>query len=154
MEDNEVTVISTIWDAPGSSGLKDVWIAERRRNDRNLKGKLVDHQWIDGRTCPALRAALAELARLPAMRFGSPGDIGMTGLAFDVPLTVLRGPPGKEGGGGIQLSRAEFIGPLPEWHGRMERAVKACWRDAPVVIPGVEIRELLTNDAEAEAWMR
>lgn len=104
---HEVTVISRV--ALSRPSRQVIWIAERRRKNQKIRGRIVDHQWLDGRTCPALMVALEELRRLPAMQFGSPTTMADTSLAFDVPLSMLRGPPAgpltRKDGVGVRLSR-------------------------------------------------
>ncbi len=109
--EHEVIVFSKIVQAQVQPPL---WIAERRRNNRKFSDTTSDHQWIDGRTCPALGPSLDSISSLPAMKFGAPGEDQPTGLAFDVPLTTLRGPPAVQSGQAIGPSRAEFIGPLAD----------------------------------------
>lgn len=151
---DEITIFSMIPGQQPRAKAEDVWIAERRIHDSRMRQVVAAHQWIDGRTCPALRAALQTIGQLPPMRFGTPENFTIDGLASDVPITVLRGPPAKDSGGGMQLSLAEYLGPLADWRVATEERVARCWRDAPVTIPGVKILERLATDAEAEVLAR
>lgn len=131
-----------------------VWIAERRRNNQQLRETIADHQWIDGRTCSALATVLGDISTLPAMKFSEPAGAQPTGLAFDVPMTTLRGPPTLQSDEAISLARSEFKGPVSKWAHAARSKLTGCWTDAPPRVEGVEISPHLATAAKAEAYLR
>lgn len=102
--EHEVIVFSKIVQAQVQPPL---WIAERRRNNRKFSDTTSDHQWIDGRTCPALRPSLDSISSLPAMKFGAPGEDQPTG--FRCPANdALRAPCGAKWASNWSFSRGVY----------------------------------------------
>lgn len=149
--DREVILLSRI-DFNGEKPA--VWIAERRRDNQQMSKTISDHQWIDGRACPALDAVLAGIKALPVMKFSDPAGAQPTGLAFDVPMTTLRGPPSLQSDEAISLSRSEFKGPVSTWAHAARSKLRPCWKDALPQIEGVDIVPRMASEADAEMYLR
>lgn len=146
----EVIIVSKLMGSGARAPSRQVWIAERRRQNTQFGRATADHQWTTSESCPALVAGLLAIDRLPAVRIGSPTSAYQTGWVSDTPLTTLHGPPTLTDGSGVRVSRSEYMGPVARWRLDFERSVSGCWKDAAPDLPGTEIRPLLANDADFE----
>jgi hypothetical protein len=110
---------------------KDLWVVERRsRTTLGPDGpvRTLVHDWIDGRSCPELRATILQigpLARAKPRRTPQP----FHGVSVNV-KTVRRD-------GGVTRVQ-DYEGPVAPW-----------WRDQPVELNGVALPAMLDSD-EAE----
>ncbi|WP_267387866.1 hypothetical protein [Sphingomonas sp. GC_Shp_3] len=117
-------------------GKRERWIAERRRRDHNWCASQVNgqcsagdktvHDWIDGNSCPALTAALEDLARLKVGGFAPPARSGSI-MITDTPLLTVSGTPDGMTGYGAHMALAGFTGPVVDWWSRSERSLAQCW---------------------------
>ena len=121
------------------------WIAERLVKDYNWCGQksgdrsnscietnVVRHEWVDGRTCPALSQAMVKIA--DAWRSDEAIPENMKQKASDTPeFTIIARSDSKKTLGDKQA--AEFLGPLATWWRNTEADIHGCWSvAAPVSI--------------------
>ena len=96
-----------------------VWVLERRRVDRRLGVATYRHEWIDGRACPALQAAIEALGRLPPIAMAGAAT-APTGWDSDTPEVTLIGRR-RAAAPAICCSGAIWRGPTPRGGGRAAR---------------------------------
>lgn len=137
------------------------WAAERWQTKKDVgKPLLKRHAWLDGRTCPALAAALTALADLPPAKIGGPSNFDQVGMVMDGGVITVSGPgpgprPGStgaaaEGRRGRIVTMAEHPGPIVRWYYKAEPALEACWQDHPRLSDGTVLKSRMNSDAEAE----
>lgn len=135
---------------------KSFWTVERKVKEVQLRTVLRDkHQWADGRSCPALKTVLTEMAKLPPLKMAGPDDPVGAPAPFDVAETRLAGPAAgdQKGWAGVQSIRSEYFGPLPRWWARSLKAMANCWRDEPPRTSDGPVRSLL-DTPEQVRWMK
>lgn len=131
------------------AGADQAWVLERRRFDQNLAKKTFRHQWIDGRTCPAVAGVLDRIWKLAPVGFAGP-DITSSGWVSDTPSVSLMGPPAGYRMGDFVLRR-DMGGPVSKWWWSSEAALESCWREAGVAVGGDYVWPKLGSDEEAVA---
>jgi len=119
---------------PGTAGKEDMWSAERQGSESDWCGnrtangciatQTTAHDWIDGRRCPALQVAMADLpgARAEYRRWAH--DVMVTD-APEIKLTVFS-PAGK-----VIEVQAEYVGPIATWWRANAPLLAACWTVDP-----------------------
>lgn len=136
---------------------KPFWIVERRFKEvrPGLHQPVDTHQWIDGRTCPAVAALLQEVAKLPPLVLLVPDAPERSPPPFDVPRTRLAGPAVVQGDrwAGVEVIRSEYFGPVARWWALGQKALEGCWRDAPVDTPDGQVRAYVTTPEQVR-WMK
>jgi hypothetical protein len=139
---DEAAVFYEVGDPPNR-----VWVLERRRRDQRMGETAFRADWIDGRACPALEAAIAKLGRLP--------PIGMAGLdtrsgvmISDTPEVTLMGPAAPKDGGFIM--RRDTQGPVSHWWWETSKALEGCSRPKQPYIAGAYDLRSRLGSAEDE----
>ena len=142
---DEIVVIQSV-----SRGGETAWVAERRWHLQDLGEQAFRHQWIDGRTCPALEAAIAGVTDLPPVRFAGPDQKPSGGIS-DTPAVTLIGPS-ADGKAGDTLAQIDMAGPISTWWRESGKALEPCWSARMVLIgDGTVPARLSTDDAAAAA---
>ena len=129
------------------SGAPLYWYAEQRAVDDDWCGgkdaadgrcvrKISEvHQWLDGRSCPALAKVLTAISDLPARRL-APSDSLIESYQSDTPLISLEGWAAVQDGFGVKLTQSEYSGALVRWWRAGEAVLKPCWRNDPILLNG------------------
>ena len=130
-----------------------VWVLERRRVDQRLGVATYRHEWIDGRACPALQAAIEALGRLPPIAMAGAATAPI-GWVSDTPEVTLIGP--RAGGRtGDLLLRRDLAGPVSTWWWESSEKLDACWRPTRPDMPGAhDLRPRLGSVQEEAEVMR
>jgi hypothetical protein len=140
---DEIVVVQALAEGSG-----DVWVAERRFHEDRLGKLSFKHQWIDGRTCPALVKVFDALSRLPAPTFAPPEPF-TGGWMSDTPYVTVMGPPAK-GQLGERIARRDLGGPISLWWRRdADKALAACWQNLPPLVDGGTVPSQLSSDEDA-----
>ena len=140
---DEIVVVQNLAEGSG-----EVWIAERRFHENRLRKQTFRHQWIDGRTCPALVKVFADLSRIPAASFAPPEPFAGSWMSDTAYVTVM-GPPAK-GQLGERVARRDLGGPISRWWRQdADRALAACWQDLPPLVDGGTVSAQLSTDEDA-----
>jgi hypothetical protein len=127
-----------------------IWVVERRRRDQKLSKITYRYEWIDGRTCPALREVIAAIGKLPPTPFAG-AQTQPDGWVSDTPYVTLMGPPRFGRMGDFMLQR-DLKGPVSQWWWDSEKKLESCWSAKQPYIPGAyDLRPRLTTvQGEAE----
>jgi hypothetical protein len=145
---DEAVVFHRISEGPGP-----VWVMERRRRDQNVGVVTFRHDWIDGRTCPALEKAIAEIGRLPPIAMAGL-DTEPRGWVSDVPEVTLIGPPAGGRMGDLVLRR-DLMGPVSRWWRASSKALETCWRaKQPYIAGAYDLRSKLSTAQDEVEIMR
>ena len=101
-------------------------------------------EWVDGRACPGLDAAMRALAAQPAPRFSDPSDAEgqrLTRRSADgtdfvlegqgaLPLDATADPPFRATPLRLQIESNDE-GPLASWFSQLDLATRTCWSSSP-----------------------
>lgn len=117
------------------------WAAERRKRLTNGARETIslEHQWIDGRTCPQLGAVLAQVDAIPRPR----------PTKAIPPFHGTRVKVARPLKNGLYDGPSDYMGPVTDWWRAADKALSGCWRADPVVVDGAPIPASL-GSAEAE----
>jgi hypothetical protein len=127
------------------------WQVEMRtRGNRVAQEPYKTHQWIDGRSCPAVEEVLKKLSAVP-VGFGVPGNMDETTMVFDGGKIVLAGPGPAFGASGQMVTLSQLLGPLWDWWGQGLQDLKSCWVDRPERLDGVVLRTRMSTDEAEQA---
>lgn len=135
---------------------KPFWVVERKVKERMITRVLQDaHQWIDGRTCPAVAKMLREVTRLPPLTVVGPEPSYWWPPPSDVPRTRFAGPAviQDDSWAGVEVIRSEYFGPVARWWNLGQTALESCWRDEPIKTPDGEVRAYLATPEQVR-WMK
>jgi len=135
---------------------KPFWVVERRVKERMIRRELQDaHQWIDGRTCPAVARMLREVTQLPPLTVVGSDPAYWSPPPSDTPRTRFAGPAvvQDERWAGVEVIRSEYFGPVARWWNLGQKALEGCWRDAPVETEDGPVRAYLTTPEQVR-WMK
>jgi hypothetical protein len=124
-----------------------LWVVERRRHDQRMGDRTYQHQWIDGRSCPPLTDALAQIGTLPPSRFSGPAD-NANGWVSDTPYVTLTGPA-SGGRSGAMLMLRDLGGDLSRWWRQTEKILASCWQDNMVLVGDATVLPKLDTDEAA-----
>ena len=138
---DEIVVIQAV-----SRGGERAWIAERRFHLTFLNEQTFRHQWVDGRTCPALQAALGGIDHLPPIKFAGP-DRTQRGGMLDLPAVTLMGPSTN----GYPTTQTDVTGPIAKWWLESGKALEPCWSNRMVLIGDGTVPAKLATDEDAAA---
>jgi hypothetical protein len=120
-------------------GHPSFWVAERRKRiTQGTTGptKEVQHQWVDGKACPQLAAALAEIDHIPQPSGLPPSVIRFHGASVKI---------SRWDGHGF-VSRQDYEGPVAEWWRATEIKLAPCWRSEAVRLDGQPLTASLSTD--------
>ena len=138
---DEIVVIQAV-----SRGGERAWIAERRFHLTFLNEQTFRHQWIDGRTCPALETTLAGIDQLPSIKFAGPKQTQRGGM-IDVAAVTLIGPSTN----GYPVAQTDLAGPISKWWADSAKALEPCWSSRMVLIGDGTVPAKLATDEDATA---
>jgi len=137
---------------------KSFWVVERRLKEVSpgVGATPIDaHQWIDGRDCPVVAKMLKDVTRLPPLALSAPEATQWAPPPSDVPRTRFAGRAVVQDDrwAGVEVIRSEYFGPVARWWDLGQKALKGCWRDAPVDTPDGQVRAYMTTPEEVR-WMK
>lgn len=138
---DEIVVIQAV-----SRSGERVWVAERRFHRTFLNEQTFRHQWIDGRTCPALEIALAGIDQLPPIKFAGPSQTQRGGMT-DIPAVTMIGPSTN----GYPVAQTDVGGPISQWWRDSGKALEPCWSNRMVLIGDGTAPAKLATDEDAAA---
>ncbi len=126
---DEAAVFYEVGKGPGT-----VWVLERRRRDQKMGVVSLHHEWIDGRTCPALAETIGKIARLPPVSMAGL-DTAPKATYSDSTDVTLMGPVAGGASGDFALRR-DTNGPTSLWWRAAQKALEPCWAPRKPYIAG------------------
>ncbi|WP_184716007.1 hypothetical protein [Caulobacter sp.] len=145
---DEAAVFYEIGKAPNT-----VWVLERRRRDQKMGLVSVRHEWVDGRTCPALAETIGKIARLPPVSMAGLDTTPKTAYSDSSDVTLMG--PAAGGASSDFALRRDTMGPTARWWWDAQKALEPCWAPRQPYLNGAySLRSRLSSAQDEVEVMR